>query len=385
MEDRHVYAKIWFDPETGMISKRGKLARVLYMTNIGTIPDETRVRVKVGEETIGYIEEAFLERLKRGDIFVLGGDVYEFKFSRGMTAQVSPSINRPPTIPSWFSETLPLSFDLSNEIQRFRLLMNEKFENKKSKEEILKFINEYLYLDEKAANAIYNYFNEQYKYVGIPNQKRIYIEQYKGDKNYYVFHTLYGRKVNDVLSRAIAFALLRSQRRDVEIGISDNGFYLATEKKIHIMSAFSLLKSKELRKVLELAIDRSEVLKRRFRHCATRALMILRTYKGKQKNVGRQQVSSMLLMNAVKRINRDFSILKEARREVLEDLMDIENATKILSDIEKDKIKIKQINTTIPSPFAFNLVLQGRLDILKMEDKLDFLRRMHKKILEEIK
>jgi len=112
--------------------------------------------------------------------------------------------------------------------------------------------------------------------------------------------------------------------------------------------------------------------------------MILRQYKGRIKRVGRQQVSSMLLMSAVKRISKDFSILKEARREVLEDLMDIDNSVKILEKIESKKIKIKEINTRIPSPFAFNLVLQGYTDVFKVEDKVEFLRRMHQNVLAKI-
>jgi ATP-dependent Lhr-like helicase len=135
---------------------------------------------------------------------------------------------------------------------------------------------------------------------------------------------------------------------------------------------------------MELALDRSEVLKRRFRHCATRALMILREYKGHKKRVGRQQVSSMILMNAVKRISPDFFILKEARREVLEDLMDIGNATKILELVEQDKIKISEVTTRIPSPFAFGLILEGATDIMKIDDKQEFLRRMHTMILAKI-
>ena len=126
LEDRNVYAKIWHDETTGMIGRRGKLGRVIYMTNIGTIPEEVRVAVKVGDQTVGYIEEPFLEKLRPGDIFALGGTVYEFKFSRGMVAQVRASANRPPTIPSWFSEMLPLSFESAMEIQRFRKLLNEK-------------------------------------------------------------------------------------------------------------------------------------------------------------------------------------------------------------------------------------------------------------------
>ena len=135
---------------------------------------------------------------------------------------------------------------------------------------------------------------------------------------------------------------------------------------------------------MEIAIDKTEVLKRRFRHCATRSLMILRQYKGRTKRVGRQQVSSMILINALKRISPDFSILKEAKREVLEDLMDVKNSVEIIKLIEDKKIKIKEINTTIPSPFAFNLVLEGYTDIFKIEDKIEFLKRMHLHLMAKI-
>ncbi|HLC86047.1 MAG TPA: ATP-dependent helicase [Candidatus Nanoarchaeia archaeon] len=384
LEDRYVYAKIWRNE--GNIGKRGKLGRVIYMTNIGTIPDESFVTVKIAEQVIGHIDEGFLGRLKPSDIFVLGGNTYEFKFSRGMVAQVKSAEGRKPTIPSWFSEMLPLSFDLAVEIQRFRKLMEEKFKAKKPKSEIIKFIDDYLYVDEKAAEAIYTYVKEQFDYLEIPHSEKLIVEHYKDDydKNYILFHSLYGRRVNDVLSRALAFAIGKSQHRDVEIGINDNGFYVASEKSVNALQAFKLIKSKELYKLLELAIDKSEVLKRRFRHCASRAFMILRTYKGQTKRVGRQQVSSMLLMNAVKRISENFCILKEARREVLEDMMDVSNAVKIIEAIESNKIKIKEFNTRIPSPFALNLVLEGYSDILKIEERHEFLQRMHNMIKAKI-
>jgi len=386
LEDRHVYAKIWYDEETGIIGRKGKLARVIYMTNIGTIPDETFITVKIGDEIIGYLDENFLERMKPGDVFNLGGQTYEFNFSRGMVAQVKASPGRPPTIPNWISEMLPLSFDLALEIGKFRRLMEEKFKSGKSKQEILNFIDSYLYVDKNAALAIYNYFNEQYLYLKeIPNDKKILIEHYNEDnKKYVIFNTLFGRRVNDCLSRALGYAIGKLQHKDVEIGINDNGFYLSYEGHVQVLQAFKLLKSEKIRLLLEKAIENSEVLKRRFRHCATRSLMILREYKGHKKRVGKQQVSSMLLISALKRISNDFSILKEARREVLEDLMDIENTIKILKLIEDGEIKLKEVNTTIPSPFAFNIVLQGYLDILKIEDKIKFLRNMHALILAKI-
>ena len=385
LEDRHIYAKIWHDKESGMIGKRGKMSRVIFMTNVGTIPDETHVQVKIGEHIVGTIDEAFLEKLKKGDVFVLGGNTYEFKFARGMTAQVNASVNRPPTVPSWFSEMLPLSFDLAMQIGKFRRLVDEKMRLRKSEEEIISFINEYLYVDKNGAVSIYKYLREQYLFSEIPNDKKILIETFSDrGRTFFVFHTLFGRRVNDSLSRCVALAISKIQHRDVDIGITDNGFFISSPKKVQAINALKALKSDQIRKIAENAIDRTEILARRFRHCATRAMMILRNYLGRSKRVGRQQVSSMILLTFVKRIDQNFSILKEAKREVLEDLMDIENTSLILGEIEKGNIKIKELNTEIPSPFAFSLISQGYTDTLKIEDRVEFLRRMHQRVLEKI-
>jgi Lhr-like helicase len=385
LEERNVYAKIWYDEQTGMIGKKGKLSRVIYMTNIGTIPDETSIKVKIQNHLVGYIAEPFLEKLRRGDVFVLGGNTYEFQYTQGMTAYVKASINRPPTVPSWYSEMLPLSYDLAIEIQKFRRLMDENLRYNPNKEDTISFINSYLHVDSYGANSIFEYFNEQYQYAEIPNDRKILIEHYSdGSKKRVIFHTLYGRRVNDVLSRAVAFAISKIGKKDVEMGISDNGFYLAFDKSIQATRAFSMIKANELKRVMSLALDKTEVLNRRFRHCAARALMILRAYKGYKKSVGKQQMSSRLLLGAVKKISPDFPILAEARREVLEDLMDIKHAEEVLNQIEAGTIQVKEAFTEIPSPFAFNLMVMGYSDIMKMEDRIEFLKRMHNLVLAKI-
>ncbi|MDD5163921.1 MAG: LAGLIDADG family homing endonuclease, partial [Candidatus ainarchaeum sp.] len=384
LETRHVYAKIWFDEQSGMIGKRGKLARVLYMTNIGTIPDEAKIAVKIGIHAIGTIDEIFLEHLRPNDVFVLGGQSYVFKFSRGNTAQVAPAYKRPPTVPSWFSEMLPLSIGLAVEIQKFRSLMEEKFRAKKTKKEIIEFINSYLYVDKNSANAIFEYFREQFLYSKIPVPKKLIIEYYSDyEKRYAIFHALYGRRVNDALSRVFAYLLGRLIHKDIEIVLTDNGFVLAAPI-LPMQKALSLLEKNSLRDIAELAIENSEIMGRRFRHCATRALMILRSYKGKTKTVGRQQMHSRLLLYAVKRIGREFPILKETRREILEDLMDIKNAEFVVDKIKSKAIKIVEINSDSPSPFAFNLFAQGYSDVLRMEGRIDFVKRMHEKVMKAI-
>ena len=379
LEHRHVYAKIWYDPVEKKIGKKGKMARVLYMTNVGTIPSESHITVVVKSpagqkgEVVGKIDEGFLERMKRGDVFVLGGRKYQYLYSRGMTASVKADVSKNPTIPSWFSEMLPLSFDAAIAIGKFRKLVREKIGNKKK---CLDFIQEYLYCKKRVAEEIYEYFREQAGFSEIPTSETIVVEKFKEEKEYMLFHTMYGRRVNDALSRAYAYAAARLKHRDVELGIGDNGFYIAGEK-LDEKKILEFVKSQDLKKILSEAIERTDVLRRRFRHCAGRSLMILRSYKGHEKTAGRQQVYSEFLYKDVRKLSGEFPILREAKREVMEDLMDVENAKQVLKWIENGKVKFKVIKTPIVSPFGLSLIVRGRMDLIKMEDRAKFLRRMH--------
>ena len=386
LEERYVYAKIWIDYKENTFGKRGKLARALYSTNIGTIPDSSGVLVKCDGETVGKIEEDFMERLKKGDTFVLGGNTYRFNYGKGMTINVSPA-SGPPTIPSWFSQQLPLSFDLAMDIQRFRAHMDSKFQYRRSKEEIMEFIHEYLYVDDFAANSIYEYFIEQYKYAKIPSNRKLLIEYYTGfgGKKFVIFHSLFGRKVNDALSRATAYLVAKRYNANVTISISDNGFYLSSDGKIGGLESFRELTPENFRNILTQSLSKTETLASRFRHCAGRSLMTLRRYKGKSKSVGRQQVRGKILLKFVEEMDDNFPILSEARRETLEDYMDVENAEKVIQWIANEEMEIKVINTVIPTPFAFNLVSQGYLDVLNQNDKAEFTKRMHKAVLDKIK
>ncbi len=386
LEKSYVYGKIWYDPITKQVGKKGKLARVLYMTNIGTIPDESFITVKLAPagEQIGFIDEGFLERMRKNDVFVLGGKKYIYQYTKGMNLYVRGTVERQPTIPSWFSEMLPLSFDSALELNRFRFLICERMEKNKSKKEIIEFIDEHLHSSKESSStseAIYNYFLEQHKFLGIPHQSKMIIERYydvKTQKHYALFHSMYGRRVNDVLARAFGYLLGKAAgRRDVELGMNDNGFYVAGEK-LPLEKVINFLNPKNLEEVIKEAIERTDILTRRFRHCATRSLMILRSYKGRQKTVGKQQMKSHFLMAAVKKINREFPILREARREILEDLMDIENAKTVIKWINEGRIKIQIKEVSVPSPFALNLFIQGHTDLIRLEDKQEFLRRMHK-------
>lgn len=203
-------------------------------------------------------------------------------------------------------------------------------------------------------------------------------------KHYVIFHSLFGRRANDALSRAIAYCVGKYGGRDIELGINDNGFYLASQQPMQIEKALKTLTSNNLQEIVEEAINQTEVFKRRFRHVATRSLMLLRNYKGRTKSVGKQQMSSHFLLSASQKASKDFPVLKETKREILEDLMDLENAKFILDLIHDGRIKVEQTSKELPSPFSLNLIIQGHADLMKIEDKIAFLKRMHEAIVKRI-
>ena len=263
LEERKVYAKIWL--EDGRFGRRGKMTRAIYYMNVGTIPDEAKIRVyTMDKQMIGTVEEEFAERLMPGDIFVLAGRTYEFVKSRGNKIYVIPREGAKPTIPAWFSEMLPLSFDLAIDIQRFRREIKGLLRRRDAVKRLMRKYG----IDEKAARAIIAYFREQAKYSTVPDDETVLVEEVEKEETWeYFFHTLIGRRANDALSRAFAYAISRWKGCNVGIVINDNGFLLRVPKEARLSEGevMELFQLEDLRETLKRALDNTELLKRRFR------------------------------------------------------------------------------------------------------------------------
>ncbi len=381
LEEKKVYAKIWLDEKESKFGRRGKMTRAIYYMNTGTIPDEAKIEVyTLDKRFIGTVEEEFAERLMPGDIFVLAGRTYEFKKSRGNRIYVEPKEGARPTIPAWFSEMLPLSFDLALDVQRFRREIKELLDNPKAEQILM----EKYKIDEKAAKAILSYFREQAKYSTIPDDEILLVEEVLEERRAkYFFHTLIGRRANEALSRAFAYLVSKKKRCNVRIAISDNGFMLILprEKRLSEKDIKSLFQLEDLRETLKRALDNTELLKRRFRHVANRGLLILRRYMGRKKSLSRQQLNAQTLLRLLKKNYPDFPLLKEVYREIMEDKMDIENAELFLNWVKDGKIKVVFEQNELPSPFAFNLEVIGASDVVLMEDRRELIKQLHKKIM----
>jgi ATP-dependent Lhr-like helicase len=388
MEDRSIYGKIWYDPETGKIGKRGRLARMIYYTNIGTIPDEFSCDVitRGDQKWVGKLDEQYLEKLQKGDVFVLGGKFFEFQYRRGSKVYVDGSTSRP-TVPSWFSERLPLSFDLGLHILDFRGMMARRVGDRST----YKWLLDTYPVDENTAASIYQIFDEQVRYAGedaISTKKKFVIEEHADRphfRRYYYFQSNYGRPFNDGLSRILAYIISREKTSNVTLSVSDSGFFISVplSKKLLVEQYLYSLDETQARDILRLSLEESQLLKRMFRINATRSLMILRNYKGHQKSAKRQQVSADMMLSYAHRLE-DFAVLEESYREIIEDKLEIAHIQQVIREIKDGRMEVKVVQVGSPSPLSFGIASLSASDVVLAEDKNSLLREFHKRVMEKI-
>ena len=378
-----VYGKIWLDDGT---FGRKRKSRLIYFTNVGTIPEEGNYKVfNIHGSPLGDLSEKFVEYLKEGDVFVLGGRTYKFRRSRGMRIYVEDASGRRPTVPSWAGEMLPRSFDLSIAVGKFRHDVLEKLEE--GEEETKEWLIEDYRVDDGGARSIISYLQEQSALTPhVPTDEELLIEGYvdpKGNRNI-IFHFCFGRRVNDALSRAYAFALSNKLKCNIRVAVTDDNFMLTVPKRAPLKGIEKLVTSGNVEDILRRALRNTELFKHRFRHCATRSLLVLRRYKGKEVSIGRQQLRSTRVMDAFHDM-KDFPVIQETYREILNDHMDLPHATEVLEKIESGEMKIKSTRySSTPSPFAHNVVLAGISDVVLMEDRSSMLRDLHRQVLRRV-
>ncbi|MEM3218908.1 MAG: ATP-dependent helicase [Thermoplasmata archaeon] len=376
------YSKIWYDELEGKFGKK-RSTRMIYFMNMGTIPEEADyVVIDENNVPIGDLSEKFVERLKQGDIFVLGSRTYEFIRLRGTRVYVNRVEGKRPTVPSWTGEMLPRSFDLSIEVGKFRKTIENMIKNN---ENVIDYLMNNYYLDRSGALSIYKYIKEQMVDF-VPGNNSLFVEGYIDPAGLYniIFHFPYGRRVNDALSRVFAHNIANRYVTNTRITVTDDAFMITSTKKVDLKSIFNLVNSKTFERDLKEAIKNTELFKQRFRHCATRSFMILKKYKGVDISVTKQQLKSDKLLELLSEI-QDFPVLEETYNEIFNIVMDVPNAVEILKKIENDEIelKIKEYSTD-PSVFSNGVILSSISDIVLMEDRASLLKEIHMKILRKI-
>jgi ATP-dependent Lhr-like helicase len=405
MEDRNVYAKIWVDendppdgeyhyPEFGvgerLVGKRGRLARPIYMQNIGTIPDSFTCDVftRADDRWVGQLDEAYLDTLETGDVFVLGGDRFEFRYRRGSKVYADTTSARP-TVPSWYSERLPLSYDLGREVLQFQGEVVDRLQDG-GRPAVRAWLRAFP-LDDNAVRALARTFDQQLRYVGaagVSTDERLVVEEEldrdEYERRFYV-HSGYGRRFNDGLSRVLAYECAQATDANVAVAVADRGFSLSMplNRKVDVVGILRELDPDAVRNTLRLSLADTDLLQRYFRINATRSLMILKRYKGYEKSASEQQVSSEMLLGFAEDLG-NFAVVEETYREIVEDKLNLAGVESVLRDVRDGEVAVTHRRVDSPSPMAFGLATLMASDVVLAEDESAVLQRFHERVVEAI-
>ncbi|ESS05143.1 MAG: ATP dependent helicase, Lhr family [uncultured archaeon A07HR67] len=404
LADKNVYAKVWRDandPPGGdhhhegfpvgetLVGKRGRLARVIYMTNIGTIPDSFSCEVYTrDDEWVGTLDEAYLDTVEAGDVFALGGERFAFRYRRGSKVYVDRTAERA-TVPSWYAERLPLSADLAREVLAFRERLLDRLTDG-GPPAVRAWLRD-LPLDENTVRAITRMYDEQVTYAGakgVSTPSRIVVEQELDRNEYkrrYYVHTLYGRRFNDGLSRLVAAECANRTDANVAVAVADAGFSLSVplNRKVDVAGVLRGLDPETVREDLRSALDGTDLLKRYFRIDAGRALMILKRYKGYEKTAAQQQVSAEMLLSFANDLE-EFAVMEETYRELLEDRLDVDGIRAVLDEIDRGETAVVGHVVESPTPLSFGLATLVDSDVVLADDESAVLREFHARVKEEI-
>ncbi len=154
-------------------------------------------------------------------------------------------------------------------------------------------------------------------------------------------------------------------------------------RKVDLVGLIGGIDPGEVRDMLRESLRGTDLLKRYFRINATRALMILKNYKGYEKSASEQQVASEMLLGFAHDL-AEFAVLEETYREILEDKLAVDAIADVLSDVRSGGITLALDRVDSPSPLSFGLATLSASDVVLAEDESAVLREFHRRVLESI-
>jgi ATP-dependent Lhr-like helicase len=340
----------------------------LHRFNIGTITADRAVSVRyVRGAVLGHVEEAFIARLKPGDVFFFAGRQLEFVRLREMTAQVKASTRKSSTVPAWAGGQMALSDLLSQHLRRevdrcARALAGEST------------------LDTPELRALEPLLRRQADLSLLPRCDQLLLEVCRSREGSHLFaYPFEGRFVHEGLGFLWAWRLARHRPSTITVSVNDYGFELLAPKgypfeELLELHGDALLDGQNLDADLEQALNLSELCRRRFRAIAQVSGLISQTMPGQSKSGGQLQISAALLFEVFQKHEPDHLLLEQARREVLVEQLERHRLQAALERLAASRWRLERIPR--PGPLAFPLLVERLASRLSNESLLERVQRL---------
>jgi ATP-dependent Lhr-like helicase len=374
--------RIW--KSKGWFGIRSWRAARWFRSNVGTIHSEESARVVHNGVAVGTLEAAYAERLVPGDRFVLDGRVFKFRRRDNWVIQAVADAGEP-GLPRWTSDRQSLSFELAQELAAFRETASTHL-IAGGVHGLREWLMKAFALDHSAAAVLADLFEAQARFSEIPGCAELLIEEAPAVDAFgvtYTFHAPLHRAACEALGRATAARLGGRLARNLALAVADLGWSIrvdsdAAEDRLDRAAIERLLVPDGFADQVLEGIDRGELPARRFQHIAATGMMVLRNSEpGKRVRVGGTNWVSARLYPLVKAACPEHPLLRETRREVLEDLLDVPAALAWLDSCPRLSFRTLKAQ----SPFAAAWIEPGQGDSLEFESAGDALKRLHARLV----
>ncbi|HLK43065.1 MAG TPA: hypothetical protein VKV34_06965, partial [Thermoleophilia bacterium] len=223
------------------------------------------------------------------------------------------------------------------------------------------------------------YLREQKAATGhVPDDRTIVVERFHDELGDWrvVIHSPFGAQVHAPWALAIGARLQERFGLDAQVMHGDDGIVLrlpendwetswAQDDTVGgadlrpsaetVFDDCARFPADEIEQAVTDQVGGSALFAARFRECAGRALLLPRRRPGQRVPLWQQrQRASQLLAVASKFAS--FPIVLETVRECLQDVFDVPGLVELLRDIEARRVRVVQVETPAPSPFAKSLL-----------------------------
>ena len=350
--------RIVWDRVTGRLSGRPGAQR-LAVTSGGTIPDRGLFGVfLVGDgptgRRVGELDEEMVYESRVGDVFALGTSSWRIEDITHDRVLVSPAPGQPGRLPFWKGDTLGRPAELGAALGAF--VREVSGADPAAAVARCRTAG----LDEWAADNLVGFLTEQRESTGqVPHDRTLLVERFRDELGDWriVLHSPFGLKVHAPWALAVNARLRERLGIDGQAMASDDGIVVRVPETDAEPPAADLFvfDPDEIDELVTAEVGGSALFAARFRECAARALLLPRRDPRRRSPLWQQRQRSAQLLEVARRYP-SFPIVLETVREVLQDVYDVPALVSLLRDVGARRVRVAQVDTATPSPFARSLM-----------------------------
>jgi ATP-dependent Lhr-like helicase len=356
--------RITWDRVTGTLAGRPGAQR-LAVTSGGTIPDRGMFGVfLVGgspslrasgatPSRVGELDEEMVYESRVGDVFLLGSSAWRIEDITHDRVLVTPAPGQPGRMPYWHGDAPGRPVELGRALGAF--LREVSAGSTEDAEKRLQQAG----LDPYAAANLLAYLAEQREATGtLPDDRTILVERFRDELGDWrlAIHSPFGAQVNQPWALALAARLRETYGVDVQSMHSDDGIVLRLpETEQPPDGSVAVFAPEEVEPAVQAEVGGSALFASRFRECAARALLLPRRNPTRRTPLWQQRQRSAQLLGVAAQYG-SFPVVLETMREVLQDIFDVPGLVQLMRDVESRAVRLVEVETAQPSPFARSLL-----------------------------